>query len=120
MKNENPIYNNFYLINTLEVNELIRSIKENKNVVKMNNTINYDVIFNYISNGSQLSTVIQEITSQIEKYIIVNILEYTNLNTNSYTIAILLNAQKESKKYAKRCVGTHDSTNMQVYRYLLA
>ena len=60
MENKNQIHNNFPFINISEVNELISSIKGNKYIVKISDTIRYDIIFESLSSGSQLSTIIQE------------------------------------------------------------
>src|SRR6266487_3244495 len=91
MENTKSIYNNFTLINTSEVNELISSIKGNKYIVKIGDTIKYDIIFESLNSGSQLSTIIQEITSQIEKYIIINILEYACWNKSEAARVLKIN-----------------------------
>ena len=103
MENTKSIYNNFTLINISEVNELISSIKENKYTVKISDTINYDIIFESLSSGSQLSTIIQEITSQIEKYIIINILEYASWNKSEAARVLKINYKTlyyKMKKYS--------------------
>ena len=103
MENKNPIHNGFPLINTSEVNELISSIKENKYIVKISDTIKYDIIFESLSGGSQLSTIIQEITSQVEKYIIINILEYACWNKSEAARILKINYKTlyyKIKKYS--------------------
>jgi len=103
MKNTKSTYNNFTLINTSEVNELISSIKGNKYIVKISDTIKYDIIFESLSSGSQLSTIIQEITSQIEKYIIINILEYACWNKSEAARVLKINYKTlyyKMKKYS--------------------
>ena len=107
MENTKSIYNNFTLINTSEVNELISSIKGNKYIVKISDTINYDIIFESLSSGSQLSTIIQEITSQIEKYIIINILEYACWNKSEAARVLKINYKTlyyKMKKYSIRAI----------------
>ena len=103
MKNTRSTYNNFTLINTSEVNELISSIKGNKYIVKISDTIKYDIIFESLSSGSQLSTIIQEITSQIEKYVIINILEYACWNKSEAARILKINYKTlyyKMKKYS--------------------
>jgi DNA-binding NtrC family response regulator len=103
MENANSTYNNFTLINISEFNELINSIKGNKYIVKISDTIKYDIIFEALSSGSQLSTVIQEITSQIEKYIIINILEYACWNKSEAARILKINYKTlyyKMKKYS--------------------
>jgi DNA-binding NtrC family response regulator len=103
MEKRNPIKNKFPLINTLEINELISSIKGDKYMVEISNTIKYDIIFEYLSSGSQLSEIIQEITSQIEKYIIINILEYTCWNKSEAARVLKINYKTlyyKMKKYS--------------------
>ncbi len=103
MANKNPIHNSFPLINTSEVNELISSIKGNKYIVKISDTIKYDIIFESLSGGSQLSTIIQEITSQVEKYIIINILEYACWNKSEAARILKINYKTlyyKIKKYS--------------------
>jgi len=103
MENKKKTQNNFPLLNISEVNELISSIKLNKYIVKNSDTIKYDIIFESLSNGSQLSTVIQEITSQIEKYIIINILEYSSWNKSEAARILKINYKTlyyKMKKYS--------------------
>ena|SRR5882724_2525022 len=103
MENKKKTQNNFPLLNISEVNELISSIKLNKYIVKNSDTIKYDMIFESLSNGSQLSTVIQEITSQIEKYIIINILEYSSWNKSEAARILKINYKTlyyKMKKYS--------------------
>ena len=103
MENRRPIKNNFPLINTSEVNELIKSIKGDKYIVEISDTIKYDIIFEALSSGSQLSEIIQEITSQIEKYIIINILEYTYWNKSEAARVLKINYKTlycKMKKYS--------------------
>ena len=103
MKNTKSTYNNFTLINTSEVNELISSIKGNRYIVKISDTIKYDIIFESLNSGSQLSTIIQEITSQIEKYIIINILEYACWNKSEAARVLKINYKTlyyKMKKYS--------------------
>jgi DNA-binding NtrC family response regulator len=103
MENKNPIHNSFPLINISEVNELISSIKGDKYIVKISDTIKYDIIFESLSGGSQLSTIIQEITSQIEKYIIINILEYACWNKSEAARILKINYKTlyyKIKKYS--------------------
>jgi len=91
MENKKSIFDNFPLINTSEVNKLISYIKENKYIAKVNDIIKYDIIFESLNSGSQLSTIIQEITSQIEKYIIINILEHTYWNKSEAARILKIN-----------------------------
>jgi len=103
MKNTKSTYDNFTLINTSEVNELISSIKGNKYIVKISDTIKYDIVFESLSSGYQLSTIIQEITSQIEKYIIINILEYACWNKSEAARVLKINYKTlyyKMKKYS--------------------
>ena len=103
MENKKSILDNFPLINTSEVNKLISYIKENKYIVEISNTIKYDIIFEALSSGSQLSEIIQEITSQIEKYIIINILEYTYWNKSEAARVLKINYKTlyyKMKKYS--------------------
>jgi len=103
MEYTNSTYNNFTLINTSEVNELIRSIKLNEYIAKVSDTIKYDIVFEALSSGSQLSTIIQDITSQIEKYIIINILEYACWNKSEAARILKINYKTlyyKMKKYS--------------------
>ena len=103
MENKKSILDNFPLINTSEVNKLISYIKENKYIAKVNDIIKYDIIFEALSSGSQLSEIIQEITSQIEKYIIINILEYTYWNKSEAARVLKINYKTlyyKIKKYS--------------------
>ena len=103
MENKKITHDNFPLINISEVNELISSIKGNKYIVKISDTIKYDIIFESLSSGSQLSTIIQEITSQIEKYIIMNILEYACWNKSEAARVLKINYKTlyyKMKKYS--------------------
>jgi DNA-binding NtrC family response regulator len=103
MENKNQIHNIFPLINISEVNELVSSIKGNKYIIKIGDTIKYDIIFESINSGCQLSTIIQEITSQIEKYIIINILEHTCWNKSEAARVLKINYKTlyyKMKKYS--------------------
>jgi two-component system response regulator AtoC len=103
MRNEHSIYNNFYFIDILEANELINSIRDNESVVKIGNFIHYDSIFEFINNGFGLSGVVQETTNQLEKYIIINILEHTGWNKSKTARILKINYKTlyyKMKKYS--------------------
>jgi len=103
MRNEHSIYSDFYFINTLEVNGLISSIRDDEPVVKIGNAIHYNSIFEFISNGFGLSGVVQETTNQLEKYIIINILEHTGWNKSKTARILKINYKTlyyKMKKYS--------------------
>ena len=103
MKNETFINNNFNFINTLGINGLISSIRRGESVVQINSTIRYDAIFAFISNGSGLHTVIQEMTYQLEKFIIISTLEHTGWNKSKAAKILKINYKTlyyKMKKYS--------------------
>jgi|SRR5882762_2868363 len=103
MNKERQISNNFGLINILEVNEIISSIKGNKCILQTSNIIKYDTILESLSNGSQLPIIIQEIKFQLEKYILVNILEYVGWNKSKAAKILKINYKTlyyKIKKYS--------------------
>ena len=69
-----------HLINISEVDKLIIAIKEERQMIQIEQTILSENILEYIANGSTLSIIIKGFRKELEKYIIINILEYTNWN----------------------------------------
>jgi transcriptional regulator with PAS, ATPase and Fis domain len=77
-----------YLINLSAVDDIIVSLKRNRDILDMDNVIQLNSIFENLRNGSSLPEIKQEFTKQIEKYIIIRILEFANGN-KSKTARIL-------------------------------
>jgi transcriptional regulator with PAS, ATPase and Fis domain len=74
------LYDRTYLINFSAVDDIIVSLKRNENILNIDHAIQLNSIFENLRRGSSLSEIIQEFTKQIEKYIIIRILEYANGN----------------------------------------
>jgi DNA-binding NtrC family response regulator len=74
------LYNIGHLINSSAVDDLVVDLKRNKYSSNIGHVIQSSSIFDALSNGSGLSEIAQEFTRQIEKYIIIKILEFTNGN----------------------------------------
>ena len=69
-----------HLINFSVVDDIIICIKKNERTLNIDNMFQLDLIFECLKNGSSISEIIQEFTNQIEKYIIMRILEFSNGN----------------------------------------
>ena len=74
------LYNTTYLIDFSAVDDLVIDLKRSENSSNISRVIQSNSIFDTLSNGSGLSEIVQEFTKQIEKYIIIKILEFTNGN----------------------------------------
>ena len=73
-------YDEKFLINLSVVDEIIVSIKRNESISSIDNVIQLNSLFENIREYYGLYDIIQEFTKQIEKYIIIKILEFTNGN----------------------------------------
>jgi DNA-binding NtrC family response regulator len=82
------LYNTPYLINSSEVDDLVIALKRSEHISNIGCAIQSNLIFEELRNGFSLSEIVQEFTNQIEKYIIIKILEFTNGN-KSMTAKIL-------------------------------
>jgi DNA-binding NtrC family response regulator len=82
------LYDRTYLINLSAVDDIIVSLKKNRDLLNIDHVIKLNQIFENLRNGSSLSEIRQEFTKQIEKYIIIGILEFANGN-KSMTARIL-------------------------------
>lgn len=103
MKNTSITYNNFHFLNIFDVNELINSMRGDESVAKIGSPIQYNAIFELINNGFGLPEVIQEIKSQLENYIIINILEHTGWNKSKAAKILKINYKTlyyKMKKYS--------------------
>jgi DNA-binding protein Fis len=69
-----------YLINSFAVDDIVVSIKRNEHILNIDHAIQSNSIFEALRYGYSLSEIVQEFTNQIEKYIIIKILEFTNGN----------------------------------------
>jgi|SRR5215831_5172844 len=81
-------YNSVYLINPSAVDDLVVALERSEYISNIDHTIQSSSIFEVIRGGSSLTEIVQEFTNQIEKYIIIKILEFTNGN-KSRTARIL-------------------------------
>src|SRR5215831_20650826 len=77
----NPsLYNTTYLINSSAVDDLVVALKRSEHIANISRAIQSNSIFEALRDGCSLSEIVQEFTNQIEKYIIIKILEFTNGN----------------------------------------
>ena len=94
-----------HLINISEVDKLIIAIKEERQMIQIEQTILSENILEYIANGSRLSIIIKGFRKELEKYIIINILEYTNWNKSRAARILKINYKTlyyKIKKYSFR------------------
>jgi transcriptional regulator with PAS, ATPase and Fis domain len=80
-----------HLINTSEVDELISSIKGEKQITQIKHIILSENILEYITNISTFPIFIQDFVNELERYILINILEYTNLNKSKAAKILKIN-----------------------------
>jgi DNA-binding NtrC family response regulator len=77
----NPwLYNTTYLINSSAVDDLIVTLERSEYISNIDHTIQSNSIFEALRDGSGLTEIVQEFKNQIEKYIIIKILEFTSGN----------------------------------------
>jgi len=77
----NPrLYNTAYLINPSAVDDLVVALERSEYISNIDHTIQSNSIFKILRDGSGLTEIVQEFTNQIEKYIIIKILEFTSGN----------------------------------------
>jgi DNA-binding NtrC family response regulator len=77
----NPsLYNTKYLINSFAVDDIVVALKRNERILNIDHVIQSNSIFETLRYGSSLSEIVQEFTNQLEKYIIIKMLEFTNGN----------------------------------------
>jgi DNA-binding NtrC family response regulator len=77
------LYNTTCLINSSAVDDLIIALKRDERISNIDHTIQSNLIFEVLKDGSSLAEIVQEFTNQIEKYIIIKILEFTNGNKST-------------------------------------
>jgi regulatory Fis family protein len=102
MKMSPSSFGMFHLFNTSEVDELISAMKEEKSMPCIGNTIKYDTVLEYILSNSSLPVFIEEMIGYLEKYIILNILEYTEWNKSRAARILKINYKTlyyKMKKY---------------------
>ena len=88
----NPsIYNKIYLINSFAVDDLVVALKRNEHILNIDHVIQSNSIFEALRYGSSLSGIVQEFTNQLEKYIIIKILEFTNGNKSMASKILKIN-----------------------------
>ena len=73
-------YNTTYLINASAVDDLVVALKRSEHISNIGHAIQSNSIFEALRAGFSLSEIVQEFTNQIEKYIIIKILEATDGN----------------------------------------
>src|SRR5262249_30698071 len=77
----NPcLCNTMYLINSSAVDDLVVALERSEYISNINHTIQSNSIFESLREGSGLTEIVQEFKNQVEKYIIIKILEFTNGN----------------------------------------
>jgi len=85
------LYDRMYLINSSAVDDIILSLKRNENILNIDHMVQLNSIFENLRNGSSLSEIIQEFKKQIEKYIIIRILEFANGNKSMAARVLKIN-----------------------------
>jgi len=77
----NPsLYNTKCLLNLPSVDDLIIALERTEHISNVDHIIQSNSVFEVIRDGSSFPEIVQEFTRQIEKYIIIKILEFTNGN----------------------------------------
>jgi len=85
------LHETMYLINSAAVDDLILALKRSDHILNINHAIQSNSIFEALNDGSSLSEIVQEFTNQIEKYIIINMLEFTNGNKSKVARILKIN-----------------------------
>ena len=98
------IYNKIDLINSSKIDEVVIAIKERGHAIKIDHAIHLDLIFDILMQGYSLSEIVQETANQIEKCIIVHMLEYTNGNKSKAARILQINYKTLYYKIKRYCL----------------
>jgi transcriptional regulator with PAS, ATPase and Fis domain len=93
-----------YLIDISNIDDIAITIKVEEHLIKIDHVINFDLIFDQINRGTSLSGIIKESRNNIEKYIIMRVLEYTNGNKSKSAKILKINYKTLYYKIKKYCL----------------
>jgi DNA-binding NtrC family response regulator len=100
-----PVGNTWHFINTSGVEGLISSLKGERGALHIEQVIRYDVVMKALNDGVTLDTILQKIICQLERYIINNILMFTDGNKSEAARILRINYKTlyyKIKKYADK------------------
>ena len=98
-----PACNTWHFINTSGVEGLISSLKGERGALHVEQVIRYDLVMKALNDGVTLDAIIQKIICQLERYIIANILIFTEGNKSEAARVLKINYKTlyyKIKKYS--------------------
>lgn len=90
-------------VDTSALGGLINALQETPQPLEITRAIRLEVILEAINNGVALSQIVQNVTSQLEKYLIAHVLQSTNRNKLDTTYLLKINRKtlyRKLKKYS--------------------
>jgi len=92
-----------HFVDTSALGGLINALQETSQPLEITRAIRLEVILEAINNGVALSQIVQNVTSQLEKYMIDHVLQSTNRNKLDTTCLLKINRKtlyRKLKKYS--------------------
>lgn len=98
-----PTCSTWQFIDTSGAEDLLRSLKGERAALHVEHVIQFDAVLEALNDGALLSTIVQKATRQLERYIIVNVLAFTDGNKSEAARVLKINYKTlyyKIKKYS--------------------
>ena len=92
------------LIDLSDIDDIVVIMQGREHIIKIDYTINFDLMFDILAGGASLSEIIKESRNYIEKCIIMRVLEYTDGNKAKSARILQINYKTLYYKIKKYCL----------------